>query len=71
MHEVIREESLKAWVCVQEGKENPLKKALLDNSELLSYLSKEEIEKALDAYEYTGDAEKRTEMVLERARKRK
>ena len=71
MHEVTREESLKAWVCVQEGKENPLKKALLDNSELLSYLSKEEIEKALDASEYTGDAEKRTEMVLERARKRK
>ena len=71
MHEVIREESLKAWVCVQEGKGNPLKKALLDNSELLSYLSKEEIEKALDASEYTGDAEKRTEMVLERARKRK
>ena len=71
MHEVIREESLKAWVCVQEGKENPLKKALLDNSELLSYLSKEEIEKALDASEYTGDAEKRTEMVLDRARKRK
>ena len=71
MHEVIREESLKAWVCVQEGKENPLKKALLDNSELLSSLSKEEIEKALDASEYTGDAEKRTEMVLERARKRK
>ena len=71
MHEVIREESLKAWVCVQEGKENPLKKALWDNSELLSYLSKEEIEKALDASEYTGDAEKRTEMVLERARKRK
>ena len=71
MHEVIREESLKAWVCVQEGKENPLKKALLDNSELLSYLSKEEIEKALDASEYTGDAEKRTEMVLERAIKRK
>ena len=71
MHEVIREESLKAWVCVQEGKENPLKKALLDNSELLSYLSKEEIEKALDASEYTGDAEERTEMVLERARKRK
>ena len=71
MHEVIREESLKAWVCVQEGKENPLKKALLDNSELLSYLSKEEIEKALDAAEYTGDAEKRTEMVLERAKSRK
>lgn len=71
MHEVIREESLKAWVSVQEGKENPLKKALMDNEEILSYLSKEEIEKYLDASGYTGDAEKRTELVLERAKNRK
>ena len=71
MHEVIREESLKAWVSVQEGKENPLKKALMDNEEILSYLSKEEIEKYLDASGYTGDAERRTEMVLERAKNRK
>ena len=71
MHEVIREESLKAWVSVQEGKENPLKKALMENEEILSYLSKEEIEKYLDASGYTGDAEKRTEMVLERAKNRK
>ena len=71
MHEVIREESLKAWVSVQEGKENPLKKALMNNEEILSYLSKEEIEKYLDASGYTGDAERRTEMVLERAKNRK
>lgn len=71
MHEVIREESLKAWVSVQEGKENPLKKALMENEEILPYLSKEEIEKYLDASGYTGDAEKRTEMVLERAKNRK
>ena len=71
MHEVIREESLKAWVSVQEGKENTLKKALMENEEILSYLSKEEIEKYLDASGYTGDAEKRTEMVLERAKNRK
>ena len=71
MHEVIREESLKAWVSVQEGKENPLKKALMENEEILSYLSKEEIEKYLDASGYTGDAERRTEMVLERAKNRK
>ena len=71
MHEVIREESLRAWVSVQEGKENPLKKALMENEEILSYLSKEEIEKYLDASGYTGDAEKRTEMVLERAKNRK
>ena len=71
MHEVIREESLRAWVSVQEGKENPLKKALMENKEILSYLSKEEIEKYLDASGYTGDAERRTEMVLERAKNRK
>ena len=71
MHEVIREESLRAWVSVQEGKENPLKKALMENEEILSYLSKEEIEKYLDASGYTGDAEKRTELVLERAKNRK
>ena len=71
MHEVIREESLRAWVSVQEGKENPLKKALMENEEILSYLSKEEIEKYLDASGYTGDAERRTEMVLERAKNRK
>ena len=71
MHEVIREESLRAWVSVQEGKENPLKKALMENKEILSYLSKEEIEKYLDASGYTGDAEKRTELVLERAKNRK
>ena len=71
MHEVIREESLRAWVSVQEGKENPLKKALMENEEILSYLSKEEIEKYLDASGDTGDAERRTELVLERAKNRK
>ena len=33
--------------------------------------TKEEIEKALDASGYTGDAEERTLMVLERAKNRK
>lgn len=70
MHEVIREESLKAWALVQEGRENPLKKNLMENSEILSYLTKEEIEKLLDASDYTGDAEKRTMMVVRRAKER-
>ena len=68
MHEVIREESLKAWALVQEGKENPLKKALMANQEILKYMSESEIERALDASGYIGDAIKRTEMVLEKAR---
>ena len=64
MHEVIREESLKAWALVQEGKENPLKESLSEDKRIRSYLGKEEILKLLDASTYTGDASIRTDMVL-------
>ncbi len=69
MHEVIREESLASWALVQEGKGNPLKKRLKENARIREYLPEEEIDALLDAHDYTGDAEKRTEMVIERARK--
>ena len=42
----------------------------MENEAILKYLEKEEIEKALDASDYIGDAEKRTMMVLERAKNR-
>ena len=64
MHEVIREESLKAWALVQEGKENPLNESLSEDKRIRSYLGKEEILKLLDASTYTGDASLRTDMVL-------
>ncbi|MGN1163248.1 MAG: adenylosuccinate lyase [Candidatus Ornithospirochaeta sp.] len=70
MHEIIREESLKAWAMVQEGKENPLKDNLINNPDILAYLSEDEIAKALDASDYIGDAVERTEMVLKRAKNR-
>ena len=69
MHEEIRKESLKAWSIVQEGGKNPLKEELGSNSKILEYLTKEETDSYLDASSYTGDAVKRTEMVLERAKK--
>ncbi len=69
MHEEIRKESLKAWEEVQKGKANPLKNALMENDQILKYLTKEETAAALDASSYTGDAVKRTELVLERAEK--
>ena len=65
MHEVIREESLKAWAEVQEGRANPLRTILSSDSRLLSYLSKDEILALLDASDYTGDAAARTRMVLD------
>ncbi len=69
MHETIRKESLRAWEYVQEGKDNPLIDELSTNEEILSYMSRNEILSSLDASSYTGDAVKRTEMVLERTHK--
>ncbi len=67
MHEVIRQESLKAWALVQEGAANPLKEALCNNSSILEYMSATEIETALNAENYIGDAVARTNLVLKRA----
>ncbi len=69
MHEEIRKESLKAWSIVQEGGKNPLKEELENNSEIKSFLSKDEISSFLDAGKYIGDAIERTNLVLERSKK--
>lgn len=68
MHEVIREESFSAWTSVQEGRGNPLKENLKRNERIRTYLKEDEIETLLDAHDYTGDAEKRTEIVIQRAK---
>ena len=62
MHEVIREQSLKAWAEVQEGKSNPLKNLLSEDPEILRYMSADEILRCLDASDYYGDA---PEMVMD------
>ena len=61
MHEVIRNQSLKAWADVQEGKANPLKNLLSADPEILRYMSTDEILRCLDASDYYGDA---PEMVI-------
>ncbi|MBO4424804.1 MAG: adenylosuccinate lyase [Spirochaetales bacterium] len=61
MHEVIRNQSLKAWADVQEGKANPLKNLLSADPEILRYMSADEILRCLDASDYYGDA---PEMVI-------
>ena len=68
MHEVIRQESLKAWAQVQEGLPNGLKASLCSNSEILAYMSASEIENALNAENYIGDAVYRTNLVLARVK---
>lgn len=64
MHEVIREESLKAWADVQEGRGNPLKENLMGDKRILEFLTADEIAALLDANAYTGDAEKRTRRLI-------
>ena len=58
MHEVIRNQSLKAWADVQEGKANPLSVNLSEDPEILRYMSADEVLRCLDASDYYGDAPK-------------
>lgn len=58
MHEVIRNQSLKAWSDVQEGNPNPLKHNLSEDPEILRYMGADEILRCLDASDYYGDAPK-------------
>ena len=64
MHEVIREQSLKAWACVQEGKANPLVDLLCAEASILKFMNKDEITRCLDASDYYGDAVRMTEKII-------
>lgn len=68
MHEVIREESLKAWALVQNGERNPLCENLSEDERILAYLKKDEIISLLDASDYIGDATIRTERVINKVK---
>ncbi len=67
MHETIREESLKVWQEVQEGRPNTLRENLMTDSKILSFMSAEEIGFLLDASAYTGDASERAAIVASQA----
>lgn len=56
MHEVIREQSHKAWADVQEGKANPLVGLLSTEAEILKHMTRDEVISTLDASDYYGDA---------------
>ncbi len=64
MHEVIREQSLKAWACVQEGKANPLADLLSSEASILKFMNKDEITRCLDASDYYGDAVRMTQQII-------
>ncbi|MCH3916908.1 MAG: adenylosuccinate lyase [Spirochaetia bacterium] len=68
MHEVIREHSLEAWQEVQEGKPNTLAQGLASDKRILAYLPEKTILGLLQADDYIGDAPKRCQMVIDRAK---
>lgn len=56
MHEVIREESLRAWDAIRRGEPNPLADLLAGNPEVLRWIPAEAIADLLHADDHIGDA---------------
>ena len=69
MHEVIRENSLKAWEAVQNGLANPLAQLLEADPRILQFLDAGKVASYLDANDYVGLAPQRTEGVIALCRK--
>ena len=68
MHEVIRQESLRAWGEVQSGQPNRLAEHLMEDRRIRDYMSRDEIAALMEADSYVGDAPERTRIVAARIR---
>lgn len=67
MHEIIRENSLKAWAAVQNGEANLLIDLLGSEVSILKYMTKEEVLSCLDASDYYGDAPRMAKKIVGRS----
>ncbi len=66
-HEIIRENAMKAWAEVREGKPNPLARLLAQDSRITKHLRKAEVEKLVSvqtAKAHTGTASQNSEGIL-------
>jgi adenylosuccinate lyase len=68
LHEVIREQALKAWTEVGAGRANPLIEALCNDSRITAYVPAEAARSLLDAQAYVGDAPRRARLVAAQVR---
>lgn len=55
-HEWIRDASLRAWVALRDGAENPLVQLLQEDEQIARFVSTEQIERLMDATAHTGTA---------------
>ncbi len=59
MHELLREYSMQAWKEVQEGKENPLKKLLSNDTKIKKAISPQLLNGLFNVSKHTGNAGKK------------
>ncbi len=59
MHQVLRKHALQAWSAVREGKSNPMIELVSTDPNLLEFITKKEISRAMEGSVYLGDAAER------------
>jgi adenylosuccinate lyase len=68
MHDNLRKLAMKAWSEVQMGQPNPLPKLIVNDKELLGYLSEASLQDLMDVQEYVGNAPQRARDLAARIR---
>ncbi|MCX6066394.1 MAG: hypothetical protein NT121_11675 [Chloroflexi bacterium] len=64
MHEIIREQAMRAWESVRNGEPNPLRENLLKDAQILEFLSAERVQTLMDYSSHLGDAPKRARQLV-------
>lgn len=65
LHEVLRQNSMKAWEAVRLGQSNPLAELLREDPEIMRYLSAEEFAEQMDYQRHYGFAAKKARALAE------
>lgn len=66
LHEVTRQVSLTAWSAVQRGEQNPLKELFKKRPEIITYLTKKDIEASFEITSHIGDAPERAMQLVKK-----
>jgi adenylosuccinate lyase len=64
MHEVLRENALKAYEVIQDGGSNPLEKQLMEDRRITKFIPGDEVKKLLDPKSHVGRAPQMCETFL-------
>jgi adenylosuccinate lyase len=68
MHELIRQHSMQAWETLRNGEPNPLVENLSKETEILKFLSPEQVQELMDYAHHFGNAPERAKMLAQTIR---